>query len=122
MANLQDQKKANDKLHQDNQRFHTSYLEMEVERNQIQKALQEKMAEINKTQQQVTKLTGELVERGEQSSNCLENALSDQVEQLKAESESSRGIITELTKVNNGLVKKLEKYKKTLSVLTSDLT
>ena len=122
MANLQDQKKANDKLHEDNQRFHTSYLEMEVERNQIQKALQEKMAEVTKIQQQVTKLTGELVERGEQSSNCLENALSDQVEQLKAESESSRGIITELTKVNNGLVKKLEKYKKTLSVLTSDLT
>ena len=90
-------------------------------RNQIQKTLQEKMAEMAKSQAEVTKLTSQLVERGEQSSNCLENALSDQVEQLKAESEHTRQQIRDLTQENKTLTSKLQKYQKTLSMLTSDL-
>ena len=61
------------------------------------------------------------MERGEESSNCLENALSDQVEQLKAENETTKEGIRSLTQENKTLMKKLEKYKKTLSALTSDL-
>ena len=121
MANLQDQKKANEKLQSDNHKFHECYLEIEVERNQIQKMLQEKMSEMAKSQQEVTKLTSQLVERGEQSSNCLENALSDQVEQLKMENETTKETIRSLTKENKSLVGKLQKYQKTLSMLTSDL-
>ena len=80
------------------------------------------MAEIAKSQQEVTKLTSQLVERGEQSSNCLENALSDQVEQLKMENQTTRETIRSLTQENKSLTGKLQKYQKTLSMLTSDLT
>ena len=121
MANLQDQKKSNDKLRTDNQKFHECYLEIEVERNSIQKQLQAKILEISQSQKEVQKLTSQLVERGETSSNCLENALSDQVEQLKSDKEMIQEKIKELTRDNSSLTQKLEKYKRALSSLTNDL-
>ena len=90
-------------------------------RNMIQKELQEKVLEIAKSNREIHKLTTQLVEKGEKSSNCLENALSDQVEHLKSEIQISGERVMELTRDNKTLQSKLEKYRKTLSCLTSDL-
>ena len=108
MSNIQDQKKANEKLQQDNQKFHECYLEIELERNMIQKELQEKVLEIAKSNREIHKLTTQLVEKGEKSSNCLENALSDQVEHLKSEIQISGERVMELTRDNKTLQSKLK--------------
>ena len=66
-------------------------------------------------------MTQQLQEKGENSSNCLENALSDKLEQLEAAKQKVDEELGENRKQDESLKAKLTKYQRTLSSLTSQL-
>jgi hypothetical protein len=121
IANFQEQKEQNKKLIADNQSFHENFLNVEVERNSLQQQVSELQTALLEEKEEIKRMTQQLQEKGENSSNCLENALSDKLEQLEAAKQKVEEELGENRKQNESLKAKLTKYQRTLSSLTSQL-
>jgi len=121
IANFQEQKEQNKKLIADNQSFHENFLNVEVERNSLQQQVSELQTALLEEKEEIKRMTQQLQEKGENSSNCLENALSDKLEQLEAAKQKVDEELGENRKQDESLKAKLTKYQRTLSSLTSQL-
>ena len=117
ISKIQEDKEKINKSTLDNKLFHQNYLELETLSSTLKSQIEELRTQINDKTEENIKLTTILEEQGNQSSNILENALSDKITSLE-EKISNRDIENANLKAElNVLNQKVNKYQTTLKGL-----